>query len=397
MNLGDVPTLIALIAVLQAIVIAVLAVDRRRRRRASEQNRAVLACVFADMAIVNADAVVEWCNDNWIRSRSAANPFLSAAPGEPWIRPAGDDVAQPDRVRVRAALASVLSGADTEHTLEYAWQDGVQHRWSQLRLCALSRPGGGAVIAHLDISGPKRVEDDARFVRHELAQMNMRTAMGEVVAGIAHEVSQSLAASLGNAQALKRMLDDRHTTSGEVAAVVEDIWGANTQASEVIRRIKTLMRKEPLDVQILDVNAVVLEVIHVLRSSAEREGVLLSADLHPTLPALTGDRVQLRQVAMNLILNAIEATRDARGDRATVRVSTSTDDCCVMLTVDDEGDGVPETALSRVFEPYFTTKRGGLGVGLSISRSIVEAHGGSIRAENLPQAGARFVVVLPAA
>ena len=391
------PTLLALVAVTQAILIAVLLVDRRRRSRADAQNRAVLSCVFADMALVTADAVVEWCNDNWLRSRSAANPFLSAARGEAWIQPPVDGTQQqPDHPRVRAALESVLSGAEAEHTLEYTWNDGARQRWSQLRICALRRPEGGAIIAHLDISGPKRVEEDARFVRHELAQQNLRVAMGEVVAGVAHELSQPLASSLGNAMALKRMLDNQAMVA-EVAPIVEDIRGANTQASEIIRRIRSLMRKEPLDVQSIDFNAAVLEVVHVLKSSAEREGVLLTSHLNPRVPAITGDRVQLRQVAMNLILNAIEATRDSRVHRPTVHVSTTTDDCCVMLTVDDDGGGMPASDLSHVFEPYFTTKQDGLGVGLSISRSIVEAHGGSIRAENRPNAGARFVVVLPAA
>jgi signal transduction histidine kinase len=147
--------------------------------------------------------------------------------------------------------------------------------------------------------------------------------------------------------------------------------------------------------QPLDLNAIVADIIRMLNPAAANEGIVMAADLDPDLPAIPGDRVQLRQVAMNLIVNAVQATR-RRGDQPPiVRVKTSVRNHSIALMVEDRGDGVPENTLSRLFEPYFTTKQEGLGVGLSITRSIVESHGGSIEVANLPDGGARFSVILP--
>ena len=225
--------------------------------------------------------------------------------------------------------------------------------------------------------------------------MNMRAGMGEVVAAVTHELTQSLTASLSNAQALRRMLAQPHLSYDDLPPIVDDIRDANRQASDILDRIRSLMRKEAFDIRPLDLNAVVTDVVHVLYSSAANDGVLLVADLAAGLPPITGDRVQVRQVAMNLIINAVQATRGHHIGSALVRVSTSRNGSGVVLLVDDTGPGVPEDALPRLFEPYYTTKKDGLGVGLSISRSIVQSHGGSIEVANLPQGGARFVVHFP--
>jgi C4-dicarboxylate-specific signal transduction histidine kinase len=138
-----------------------------------------------------------------------------------------------------------------------------------------------------------------------------------------------------------------------------------------------------------------MDVVQVVNSLAVNEGVLLVADLEPDLPAITADRIQLRQVAMNLVLNAVQATRSQRGQTPVVRIATAAAPGRVSITVDDAGRGLSPEVLPRLFEPYFTTKENGLGLGLSISRSIVESHGGSIGGANAPHGGARFTVTLP--
>ena len=155
------------------------------------------------------------------------------------------------------------------------------------------------------------------------------------------------------------------------------------------------MRMEEFEMQPLDFNAIVAEIIRMLNPSAAHEGIVMAADLDPQLPPIPGDRVQLRQVAMNLIVNAVQATRSRAGAPPIVRVKTSVRNGSIALMVEDAGDGISDDALSRLFEPYFTTKQEGLGVGLSITRSIVESHGGSIEVANLPEGGARFLVILP--
>jgi two-component system sensor kinase FixL len=223
----------------------------------------------------------------------------------------------------------------------------------------------------------------------------MRAGMGELVSVVTHEINQPLTASLGNAQALRRMLASKQLPEGsEFLPIVEDIIDANRRAADVINRIRTVMRKEEFEMQPLDFNAIVADIVRMLNPAAANEGIVMTADLDPDLPAIPGDRVQLRQVAMNLIVNAVQATRSKGGEPPIVRVKTSVRNSDVALMVEDGGDGVPEDA-SRLFEPYFTTKREGLGVGLSITRSIVESHGGTIEVANLPEGGARFSVILP--
>jgi C4-dicarboxylate-specific signal transduction histidine kinase len=383
---------------LQAGIIAALLVERRLRRRAESQNRAILSSMAADLALVTRSGVVETCNDNWARSVGSQNPFMSAAVGRPWI-PAAQDVPaenQGDLMRLRQALDEVLGGRDDEQIVEYAWQTGSQRRWSHVRLRRLERAGGGAVVAHVDITPRKRMEAENQNTLHELAHMNMRAGMGELVSVVTHEINQPLTASLGNAQALRRMLSNATPSNADLMPIIEDIIDANRRAADVIGRIRTVMRKEEFEMQPLDFNAIVAEIIRMLNPSAAHEGIVMAADLDPALPQIPGDRVQLRQVAMNLIVNAVQATRSRGGAPPIVRVKTSVHNGGVALMVEDAGDGVPDDALSRLFEPYFTTKQEGLGVGLSITRSIVESHGGSIEVANLPEGGARFSVILPA-
>lgn len=382
---------------LQAGIIAALLLERRLRRRAESQNRAILSSMAADVALLTRRGIIETCNDNWARSIGTENPFMPAHVGDAWI-PASKRVPaenQGDLMRLRQALDDVMAGREREQIVEYAWQSGNDRRWSHLRLRRLDRGDGGAVIAHVDITPRKRMEAENQKTLHELAHMNMRAGMGELVSVVTHEINQPLTASLGNAQALRRMLASKQLPEGsEFLPIVEDIIDANRRAADVINRIRTVMRKEEFEMQPLDFNAIVADIVRMLNPAAANEGIVMTADLDPDLPAIPGDRVQLRQVAMNLIVNAVQATRSKGGEPPIVRVKTSVRNSDVALMVEDGGDGVPEDA-SRLFEPYFTTKREGLGVGLSITRSIVESHGGTIEVANLPEGGARFSVILP--
>ncbi|HET7217056.1 MAG TPA: ATP-binding protein [Vicinamibacterales bacterium] len=243
----------------------------------------------------------------------------------------------------------------------------------------------------------RRAEAHARAALHDLAHLNLRTAMGELVSAVAHEINQALTASLANAQALKRMVAANRLERGDLFPIVDDINHANLRAVDVMGRIRTLMRKEDPDIRALDLNVIVSDVVRMLNGQAAHEGVRIIADLEPDLSWVSGDRVQLRQVAMNLVLNALQAAQTHAASPSVVRVATATRERRVLLIVDDTGPGIDEGAMEKLFEPYFTTKKDGLGVGLSISRSIVVSHGGSIAVANLPQGGARFSVTLPIA
>lgn len=241
----------------------------------------------------------------------------------------------------------------------------------------------------------RRAEAQARNTLHALAHLNMRAAMGELVSAVAHEISQSLTASLANAQALKRMVAADRLHHDDVSPIVDDINQANLRAADVMARIRAIMRKEDPGVTVLDLRAIVNDVVRLLDAQATNDGVRIIADLEPDLPSVSGDRVQLRQVVMNLVLNGVQAARMRNASPSFVRVAAARRDGRVSLVVEDSGPGIGEDAIDKLFEPYFTTKQDGLGVGLSISQSIVESHGGSIGVANLPQGGARFSVTLP--
>jgi C4-dicarboxylate-specific signal transduction histidine kinase len=387
---------LGLLLMLGATVIVLIA-EQRRRRSVEARSRAILSSSFTDLAILDRHGVVEDCNDRRSGTRDSANPFTAAKRGEPWL-PDSPAMAPDDPAGiagVRDALLAVLSGHDAERTVECDWKTAGGHGSSRLRFCRIERREGGAIVSHLDVTASKRVEGEAQKALHELAHMNMRAGLGELVSAVTHELIQSLTASFGNAQTLKRMLLDPRVTREELAPVVDDIAAANRDGTRVIERVRQLIRKEPFDLRAVDLNAVVMDVVQVLNSSAASEGVLLVADLDPELPAINADSVQLRQVAMNLVLNAVQATRGGPVHPPVVRIATAGADSVVSITVDDAGPGIAADAMPRLFEPYFTTKANGLGVGLSISRSIVESHGGSIAAANIPAGGARFTVILP--
>ena len=280
------------------------------------RTRAILASAFTDLAILDRDGVLEDCNDNWARTRATANPFTAAKPGQPWLADSpGFAAAHPARKSPVSATrwSRCCQGAKSSGPLECEWQADGEHR-----IVASAPPPPGSVTAapssRTSTSRPASAwKSRRRRALHELAHMNMRAGMGELVSAVTHELTQSLTASFGNAQALKRMLPDARLTREDLAPLVDDIAAANREASHVIERVRQLMRKEAFDMQPVDLNAIVMEVVQVLNSSAANEGVLLVADLDPDLPAINADRVQLRQVAMNLVLNAVQATRSQPG------------------------------------------------------------------------------------
>jgi two-component system sensor kinase FixL len=218
--------------------------------------------------------------------------------------------------------------------------------------------------------------------------------MGEVAASVAHELNQPLTAVLSNAQALKRMVGANGRDGDAMREALDDIIEQDKRAGEVIRRMHKMLKKERFEWAPLDVNLVAEDVTRLMTHEAGLRGVSLDLNLLPGAPPVRGDRVQLQQVLMNLVLNAIQATSRA-GGRGRVVVSTDMEDMALRVSVRDSGPGIGDEAEGRVFEPFFTTKTDGLGMGLSISRSIVELHGGHITACNQPAGGAEFSLTLP--
>jgi two-component system sensor kinase FixL len=237
-----------------------------------------------------------------------------------------------------------------------------------------------------------------RQLEADLAHMNRLGIMGELTASLAHELNQPLTGILTNAQAARRFLQMRPPDLGELDGALTDIIEDDRRAGEVIQRLRDLLRKGEFQRLSLDLNALIEDIVKLLSSDAIIRNARMTLDLYPGLPPVTGDRVQLQQVVLNLLVNAMEAMDDGKRteQRLTVRTALA-DSRLVIVSVEDGGPGLGTDAEEQVFDPFYTTKREGMGMGLPIARSIINAHGGAIWAMNNPTGGATFHFTLPRA
>jgi two-component system, LuxR family, sensor kinase FixL len=249
----------------------------------------------------------------------------------------------------------------------------------------------------LDISERKQAEEQSVQHRNELAHVARVSTMGQLASSLAHELNQPLGAILRNAEAAELFLQDPSPDLDEVRAILADIRKDDHRAGEVIERMRGLLKRRAVERRRLDVGLLAGEVLTLVRPDANARRVALALEANPPLPSVEGDRVQLQQVLLNLVLNSLDAVKDNSAPERRVRVRARPAGDTVEVSVTDNGHGIPADRLGRVFEPFFTTKPNGLGMGLAISRSIVEAHGGRLWAENNPAGGATFTFGLPAA
>ena len=238
-----------------------------------------------------------------------------------------------------------------------------------------------------------RSRDDLAVVAH----LNRVGAIGELAGAFAHELNSPLGAVVNNAQAARRFIAAGSGRADEVAACLDDIIDDARRAGEVVRRIRAHLRREEVEPAPIDVHAVIRDAIRLVEMDARDRQVELSVEVAPRLPPLKGDDVQLVQVVLNLVMNALDALEEVPESRREVRVSAAGTRDGVEIRVADTGPGIPPAQVERLFDAFFTTKAKGLGLGLPISRSIVEAHGGAIRVSAAEGGGTVFRVLLPAA
>jgi two-component system sensor kinase FixL len=254
----------------------------------------------------------------------------------------------------------------------------------------------GYIGTAIDITERKRTESELRRQRDELAHVNRVSTMGELSASLAHELNQPLTAILSNAQAAQRFLAAQPVAIEELREILDDIVHDDSRASEVIQRMRALVKKEELAFGPLDLASVISDVAALVHSDAILNGVRIVLELNPGLPPARGDKVQLQQVVLNLLLNAFDAMKDCPVIEREVKVQAEmTGADSVRVMVRDRGTGLSGDKLDKIFRPFYTTKRDGLGMGLTISRSIIEAHGGRLWVENNPDRGATFYCTLP--
>jgi len=366
-------------------------------RTSEATSSAILTSLVNGVVVMDRDGSIIAVNEQWRRMAVPdASPAAfeigqhhldfhraASAAGHQWARAAA------------AGLESVIRGVQPTFVLEY---EAAPDRWFLMRVVPLERPEGGAVATYTDVSERRHAELEAQRMRGELAHVSRVSTMGALTASLAHQLNQPLTGVLTNAQAAQRFLQSPRPDLGEVRASLSDIVNDSRRARDVIVRVRELLSKSDGSREDVDLRSIVNDVVRVVTSDAIIRDAAIDLQLGVSPALVHGDRVQLQQVVLNLIVNALEAVADRpHGDRMVIVRCARTSDDSFDLAVIDSGPGFAPGDEETMFEAFHTTKRNGMGMGLSIARSIVEAHGGTIRAWNNTAGGATVCCTLPVA
>jgi signal transduction histidine kinase len=247
----------------------------------------------------------------------------------------------------------------------------------------------------VNVTEHKRAEIEVNRARTQLLHVERSARMGELTASLAHELNQPLAAILSNAQAALRFLQSEKVNLNELREILHDIIQDDQRAGNVIRSLRSMMKREERERNPIILNTVLNEVTHILHTESIFRNVHIDTEFDESLPPVLGDKVQLQQVALNLVVNAADAMSQNPPEHRRIILGTRVNKDRIRVTIRDFGPGIDQGSLDRIFQPFFTTKGTGLGMGLAVSQTIVEAHGGHIWAENHPDGGATFFIELP--
>jgi PAS domain S-box-containing protein len=314
----------------------------------------------------------------------------------------------PDEVQAMTRISALL-GEDLFDRAELAAKGEIRNIEREVRakageqrallihLKAVSIQGGTVLYSCRDVTERKRMAEELRAARLDLAHASRLALVGELMASISHEIRQPLTSILGNTSAGLLMMDTRRAEAGEIREILDDIRQQARRAVDVMERLRALVCKRPLELRALDVNDVAGGLLRLVEGDARRRGIALFSELAPSLPPVGADMVCLQQVVLNLIVNGMDAMDGTDGVARQLSVRTGRRDGSVEIAVSDTGHGIPAERMPKLFDAFFTTKKDGIGLGLAIARSIVEAHGGQIWAEDHGGRGATFRLTLPQA
>jgi len=355
-------------------------------REVEGRHRAMLLAVPDLMFVLDKDGVyVDF---------HAPDPALLVVPADRLIGRNVREVFPPDLAeRVTRCLAETTASGEPR-TLEYDTAiDGKLRHWE-----ARVVPCGPDKVLSIvrDVTERKVAEQEARELRDELAHVGRVTSLGALTGSLAHEINQPLASIMANAQAALRLLDSPRLDKAELRDALDDIVSDDRRAGEVLRRLRALLTKEAPESRPLDIKDTMEEILQLVHSDVVMRRVALETDLATDLPLVQGDRVQLQQVALNLLINAFEAVQDLDVARRRVALQATRQDGQVVVSVVDYGRGIATADIDRIFEPFYTTKPDGMGLGLPICRTIAVSHGGALTAAANDHGGMTFSLRLPA-
>ncbi len=364
------------------------------------RRRAVFNSSVGNVAVVDCVGRIIGVNDGWLRfARQQRGRLREVGAGVNYLevcQRAMED-GNPDAGVAYEGLIRVLDGSLPEFVMEYRCPTPGEELWFEMIVHPLYRQEGGAVVTHLNMTKRHRAELQAQTLLHELAHVSRVAVLGELTASVTHELSQPLMAIQTHAQAAKRMISNKNSAPIDVEELVTDILADNSRAEKILQQLRALLKKDRVRLKPLKLNGLIRDVSDLLHDEAQGKKVRVSLRLDPAQPRVRGERIQLQQVVLNLMLNAFEAMRRSRtNDRQLTIETRAVNRHEVVVLVRDTGPGIPAERMNRIFEPFFTTKSDGLGMGLAICRSIIEVHGGGISVANNAEKGVSFRVVLPA-
>lgn len=383
------------IIVLQALGIIWLLFTRAKRRQAEEAKDKLAAIVET-----SDDAILSETLDGIIISWNAGAEKIYGYSANEIVGQHVSILVPPElKGEVQGIVERLSRGEGVDHLeTERVSKEGMRIDVS-LTISPIKNERGiiiGASTIARDISARKKAEVEELQHREELAHLSRVTMLGELSGSLAHELNQPLTAILSNAQAAQRFLEHDSVDLDELRDILTDIVDQDKRAGEVIHRLRLLLKKGEVQQQPLDVNNTVQEVLKLIDGDLVNQGVTMHTRLAPALPPVKGDRVQLQQVLLNLVMNASDAmSSHSSTERQMVVCTELSDGEGVRFSVSDCGSGIAPDELEQVFEPFFTTKPHGLGLGLSVCRTIISAHGGKLWAANNPERGATFHFTVP--
>src|SRR6202051_4256678 len=365
----------------------------RQVKSQERQLRDVIDTIPALAFSSSPDGKNEWVNQRWVEYSGLSQESSSGSGWRSTVHP--DDLDEHGKKWQR----SLASGEPFENEARHRSANG-EYRWFLVRAVQL-RNGHGNILKWYgtltDIEDRKKAEQERERLRRlqaDLAHVNRVSMMGELTASLSHELKQPIAATITNANTCLRWLKRDQPDVEEAREATMRILKEGNRAAEIIDRLRSFFKKaSPPERELLAVNDVIREMLVLLRGEATRNSVSMRTELSSDLPAVRADRVQLQQVCLNLLLNAIEAMKDTGGE-LTIR-SGRTDDGQLLISVSDTGMGIPAEQADKIFGAFFTTKPDGSGMGLAISRSIIESHSGRLWAGANAQRGATFYFTLP--
>jgi C4-dicarboxylate-specific signal transduction histidine kinase len=392
---------VVILLLFESGIIFAFAVQDRRRKKLEEllrqsEDRLEFAAKSADLGLWSWDAAT----DSFWATEHCNEMFRIPAEARYSMTSMRETVHPDDRDTVERALRDGIASRKT-FEVEYRTNMGPgPTRWVRVR--ARTILDGQEKVERItgtviDITSQRKIQAEVEAQKQSLSHLTRVGMLGELSGALAHELNQPLTAIMSNAQAAQRMISHRRVDMEELRMAIEDIIANDVRAGEVIRHLRALLKKEDMRHARVDLNEIARDALDLTHSDliARRISVAFNAGRAPSL--VTGDSIQLQQLLLNLIMNAAEAiTSTAHDGGMLILALDTTEDDCQHVAVSDTGPGIRPELLKNLFDPFFTTKAQGLGLGLSISRSIAEAHGGRMWAENNAGRGATFHVVLPA-